>query len=694
MSETSGVVAFTPEGDRLALVVILDRSEGKARILNEKGREKNLNLARILCNSDRTLGERSGWSSLIGSIQAALETLVAEVDVPLLWESVEGGEGCEAKELADLFFGETDGMHQAAVWTAVVREKLHFQRQQMGFKPRDAEAIETFRQQRIREEEILRQRASIDALMKRLLGARKAGERIAGGGEQGLSWVEEEEPQWQPELPPEQIEFIENLYDWLFGGHRSKDVEKRLASAGQTLRLTDREAAVELLIRAGRLSPRCDRDRYALGVRSTFSQELQSVAEQVTPWGDAASEPEEILNFSIDDPQTREVDDALSVRQEGELHHVVIAIADAGRLYEPGSPIDQEAARRSTTVYLPTGTFLMVPEHLSCDLGSLTAGLTRSAMTFHAWLDADAQVQRFEIKRQGVRIAHRLSYTQADAILAGASDAEAGEDVVVTQVSEPLHTLHALAMKLRARRIAEGAVLLPRREMRVAVSGAEISVTMVDPETPSHHLVSEFMILANHLAADLARKESIPLIFRTQEAPLEPLPEGVESDPMLARDARRLLRPASLSLEPGTHHGLALSSYTQLTSPLRRYADLIMQRQFAAWLDGSDWPYDHERLMKVLASSESIARDSRKAENSAKRRWFLHWLESVAQQDVRESIDVMVVQEMRGGCRVETRPWGVDGFLATGAKITPGEVVKTRVERIQADVGNMRLTMV
>src|SRR5206468_9852596 len=124
--------------------------------------------------------------------------------------------------------------------------------------------------------------------------------------------------------------------------------------------------------------------------------------------------------------------------------------------------------------------------------------------------------------------------------------------------------------------------------------------------------VSEMMILANGLTADLAAVNNLPLIFRTQE-PREAL--AVEETPAIEALAferlRKTFKRSRLSLTPGLHSGLGLSAYTQASSPIRRYADLVTQRQFTAMLTGVPVPYGREELLQILATAETAEQEIR-----------------------------------------------------------------------------------
>src|SRR5207247_1678381 len=139
--------------------------------------------------------------------------------------------------------------------------------------------------------------------------------------------------------------------------------------------------------------------------------------------------------------------------------------------------------------------------------------------------------------------------------------------------------------------------------------------------------VSEMMILANGLSADFASVNALSVIYRTQE-PREAL--AVEDTPAIEALAferlRKTFKRSRLSLTPGLHSGLGLTAYTQASSPIRRYADLVTQRQFTAMLSGAPIPHGREELLQILSSAEAAEQEIRALEDRSTNYWLLEYL--------------------------------------------------------------------
>ncbi|NJO15918.1 MAG: RNB domain-containing ribonuclease [Thioploca sp.] len=216
-------------------------------------------------------------------------------------------------------------------------------------------------------------------------------------------------------------------------------------------------------------------------------------------------------------------------------------------------------------------------------------------------------------------------------------------------------------------------------------------MTIIDKDSPSRLIVAEMMILANYIAARYAQRHQVPVIYRCQDAPIEPITETMLADPLSFHKIRKLLGRSSLSLQPGGHTGLGLSLYTQLTSPLRRFADLVIQRQLMAHLVNEALPYDQEELFKVLETAERTTRESRLIEGEAKKRWLMQYLK----QDWGErTIEVLVISAVKNGYKVEMQPWAVEAFLSTNRTLEMGQTVMATLEKIRVKAATARLKLV
>lgn len=659
MSDFDGQIWAIQDGDSLSLVCLARKVKKKAQVLNERGREQSIGEDKLLLSFPGKARTQQEWLERQESLQRDLSTLRNEIDVALLWETAVEMETSDLKDLAELYFsGEVDNAHVIALWQALADDRLHFKRKGKEWELRSREQIDEMRTQREREEERERLQSLAEGWFKQAAKAE--------------TLQETEETAF----------LVERLETWM-RGDQDKDIDKLIRASAEEHKLSPRELGFDILQKLGKIPANADRDVIVAGLKPEFSAPVLEAAEAVRPWVLDGTQELLSLDFSIDDEETREVDDALAISKDGDDWLIHIAIADPASVIACGDALDREAMRRGTTVYLPTQTVLMLPSRVSCELASLNAHELRSSIVVQVRLNEAAEVVDYAIKRMAVKVENRLDYAGADQMVANGGNA----------IAEKLQQLCRIAEQRQRVRQADGALSFNRPEYKIKVDldSGEIKVAMIERDSVTRMMIAEMMILANHLAGKYAQYNAVPLIFRIQEAPEEPIPLEAQQDPVAFQKIRKRLKPSALSLHPGGHSGLGLSVYTQFSSPLRRFADLVMQRQLVAHLNGEELPYAQEELFQVLATAEHTAREAKLTENEAKKRWFVQYLK---QQDPEQTYQVRILDKTKAGYKAEMLPWGAEALLSGPGDLEPGQCVEAKVEKLRPKAGQVRLRCV
>lgn len=305
--------------------------------------------------------------------------------------------------------------------------------------------------------------------------------------------------------------------------------------------------------------------------------------------------------FAIDDEGSQDPDDAVFAEEAAGGFHLFVHVADVAALVPPGSPLDQEALRRGANLYLPEGTVSMLPPGVTEALG-LGLNEVSPALTFELVVSEEGDLLEERVYPSWVRV-QRLTYKEA--------------------LDRPeLGPLRRLAEAFHRKRLAQGALDLFLPEVKVRVEGEEIRITPLPPY-PSRLWVREAMLLAGYAAAHLALREGLPFPFATQEAPSR----RVEGEGLAAMwEQRKALKRAQLKAVPAPHKGLGLPFYAQVTSPLRRYLDLVAHQQLRAWLKGGR-PLSQKELLERVGAAEAVADAVREAERKSKLHWTLLYLQ-------------------------------------------------------------------
>ncbi|MDR0638471.1 MAG: RNB domain-containing ribonuclease [Spirochaetaceae bacterium] len=313
--------------------------------------------------------------------------------------------------------------------------------------------------------------------------------------------------------------------------------------------------------------------------------------------------------FAIDNEGSEDPDDAISVTEEAGQTVLWVHVADPAVSVLPDTPADKEARERGSTLYTPDGVYTMLsPDALP--LFALGLQENTRALTFKLTLNPDTTIAAVDVLPSLIKVT-RLTYHGADELL------EKGE-------SSPLAALERLSRNILKRRLRNGAVVFDFPEVELSVcadpDNPEKKMVKIEPgrAAVSQGIVKECMLVSGEGAALWALRNKIPFPYISQEAgdPPETLPPGLAGDYQL----RRTMRPRALSNKPGLHWALGLDIYTQVTSPLRRYTDLLCHQQIRAFLTGAPLLNDDEVLSRLLQAERGAS-----AANHAQRASNAHW---------------------------------------------------------------------
>jgi ribonuclease R len=436
---------------------------------------------------------------------------------------------------------------------------------------------------------------------------------------------------------------------------------------------------------------------HAHGIPHVFSRSLVAEAEAAQPATlEGREDWREVPFVTIDPPDAKDHDDAVHAvpdpdpRNSGG-HLVSVAIADVAYYVGPGTALDRAAAERGNSVYFPDRVVPMLPERISNNLCSLRPQEDRPALAVRMVIGADGHKRSHTFHRVMIRSAARLHYEQAQLAVAGRTDE------VTEPIAEKILTpLYAAYRAVRRARDERGPLDLELPERKIVLkSDGTVDRVIMPQRLESHRLIEEFMILANVAAAETCERARVPLIYRVHDEPSPEklnalreflttldisLPKGGVLRPdafnrilqrVKGRDIERLVNQvvlrsqaqAQYSPENFGHFGLNLRRYAHFTSPIRRYADLIVHRALIRsqklGADGLSDSTDVATLAEVAATISATERRAMKAERETADRLIAHFLAD----RVGATFDGHISGVTRAGLFVELDETGADGLI-------------------------------
>ena len=341
----------------------------------------------------------------------------------------------------------------------------------------------------------------------------------------------------------------------------------------------------------------------------------------------------EVFTFTIDPADAKDFDDALSFAVIEEGYQIGVHIADVSHYVKPGTKIDEEAYRRGTSTYLVDRVIPMLPEELCNDLCSLRPGEDKLCMSVIFTMDADARVLKYKICRTVIRSDARLNYDEVQEIITRNPNSHRDPGIL----DSALLTLNALATKLRAERLANGALAIEQDEVRFRLDEHyhPIDIYFEHPNE-AHHLIEEFMLLANKTVAK-AVGSGRPFVYRVHD-----LPDNEKLDELRKFKKRLGSRIPQQTIDLLTiraqakavystynigHYGLAFSHYTHFTSPIRRYPDLMVHRLVEKYiLTGKPCSLTREELEEKCEHCSACEQEAAQAERDSIKQFQTMWM--------------------------------------------------------------------
>ncbi|MFZ3047403.1 MAG: RNB domain-containing ribonuclease [Desulfatirhabdiaceae bacterium] len=650
--ETGNIVEFI-DHEKILCAVVQEVKNQRLRLLTETNREVNLSINRLSHKSDRildTLMSRNRMVDVLKDIAHRRRELTRQVNIREIWEILNS-----EQEWIDLptmtvfcFSNAATCDHESAVVRAFFQNRTYFKFDRNQFFPVSEDQVERFL---AAEREEVRRNQLIEF----------GGNWLKNGARTARTTP----------LTDDETEILETIRSvYLFGNDSPK------AGLGKAILIragmADSDKLIDILEKHDFFHKNENFDLLRYQIPVSFPPQIESHAEnlidrfQVFDFGNR-KDLTSLSVMTIDGQSTLDYDDAISIEMCNDHFRVGVHIIDVGQYIQKGEPVDLEALTRCSSIYMPDQKIPMIPSRLSEGLCSLKAGENRPAISIMMDLSRNADILRYEIVPSVIRVKHQLSYYDVNQM---------------ADTDENIMSLYDIAGKFRQRRNENGAIHISLPDISVWISDSgEVVINRINRESPGRMLVAEMMILANWTMAQFLSEHRIPAIYRSQPNPRDRLYRGNEGSLFQNYMQRKLLSRFIIRSDPEKHSGLGLNAYVTATSPIRKYYDLITQRQIRSVL-GLEAPYSKaeiDRLIQVL--QEPMSRVS-KTQYHRNRYWILKYLES----RIGQKEEAIVLGKKRDGYQILMPDFMLECDLpsTSGMDLRPENTIQVTIQHVSA----------
>ncbi len=642
------IIEYIEQGKFVCSLCLQDRGS-KFHLLTSSNREVNISPKRALLISDTVIDTSRPREELLEHLRKAETTrneLKDQVNVKELWELIKDEqEFLDHRYLAELWFGEdiTDH-HLSGLVRALFEDRLYFKLKDGKFLPNTEQRVEQIIKQR--EEEALKE------------------QRLTEGSE----WLKKIRQGIEVD-PPSCKDYVVNLLVEvaLYGNDAPCYPEAKELLARANISLVSQVR--DILVALGIWEEDENVELIKFGIQTEFTPEEEEEARRLASLPlkmEDAEDLRELEVVTIDGPLTKDFDDAISLKKIDGRIELGIHIADVASVIKPGSILDNTAASKPSSLYLPRRQIPMIPASLSENILSLKSGAERRAVSLLCYFDEQGGLLDYRFTLSLIHVRQNLVYGEVNGSI---------ED------DPTIKELFKLSRLLRRQRSERGALNLSLPELQVAVNeDGTISTWLIDQNTPSRMIIAELMILYNWLASKFCKDNEIPALYRTQAEPSERLTEDYGNYLLYVFQQRRKLHPLLIDTTPGPHSGLGLDVYTQVSSPIRRYLDLIIQRQIRNFLMGQGPLYNEEQLEEIRLSIEPLMRNF----SIIKRNRLRYWLLSFLQQNKGQIYSAMVLDELKTKYRIVLKDFLFQAEIKKeeGLLLMPGADIWVKVKKV------------
>ena len=648
----SGEIVEYIDDRRIITAVVVESGNQRIKLLTELNREVKVAAQRLSHRGHARLNPSAARHQLVTALREISRrrgAIAATVDTEALWEILNQEEAwIELNIMTGLCFPKAvDDDHESGVIRALFKSRRYFRFKPDQFLPHTEAQVSAIV---AAEQKALRQQQLID---------------------HGAQWILSVQSQNDAKPPDDHRELVEILISFYLFEKESPHNQTGRAIMKKA-QLTSPEAIFNHLVAVGvwTVDENVDLLRYRIPVQ--FSQPILDLAQSSAPLstaieGGSRVDLTHLTTITIDGQSTLDFDDALSIETRQDHYLVGIHISDVAHVIKKGDLLDNEARSRGSSIYMPDNRISMAPTSLAENRLSLKKDHIRPAISTMVKISLSGDIVSYDIFASTIRVDHQLTYFEANL------SSEAGEAIA---------TLYDIATRFRRKRLDQGAIQITLPEINIWLDeGGLPVVNQINRESPSRMMIAEMMILSNWLSARFLAENRMPAIFRSQPVPKQRIFKNGSGTLFQNWMQRKQLSRFALRTEPENHSGLGLDAYVTASSPIRKYFDLVTQRQLRAAL-GLEAAYSQKEIVDIIEQLARPMADVGRIQFRRNRYWLLKHLEG----RIGEKEEAIVLQRRRNDYAILLKAYMIECGLpqSSGVNLKPEDLVQVTIQHVNA----------
>ena len=650
--EPGNIVEYI-DRQKITCAVVLDIKKMRLRLLTESNREVNLSANRLSHKGDLRLDLTMGRDKLVSALKETAskrKSLISHINIQELWEVLyTEQEWIDLSTMTQFCFPNNPTFdHEAAVIRAFFDDKQYFKFNPDKFFPNTEEQVE------------------------KIVAQTREAERKKKIIEAGSAWLKNVVDNNHQTPPPGELDIADILSSYYLLEKESPYHDLAKAILEKT-GYRSSSIIFKALVKVGYWDVNENLDLKRLEIPVTFPEPVIASANEKTEFYSSLSMQEDRKDLTdlplmtIDGQSTLDFDDALSIQYENGHYLIGIHIADVGYFIKRGEPVDLEATTRASSIYLPDLKIPMIPPDLAEGICSLKAGKNRPAISIMTRINPSGQILDYEMIPSIINVKHQLTYYDVN---------------LVADENKNIQVLYDVAKKFQQQRLDQGAIQITLPEINTWIDeSGNLNLAKTNRESPGRLLVAELMIMANWLMAKFLAKHGLAAVYRSQTEPRDRLYQNNNGTLFQNWMQRKLLSRFMLSPEPEHHSGLGLDVYVTASSPIRKYFDLVTQRQIRAAL-GLEPPYSQEEIRHLIQILEQPMGSVFRLQYQRQRYWLLKYLEG----KIGDREEAIIIAKRKSNHIILLTNYMIECALpaSVGIDLKPEDLVQVTIQHVDA----------